>query len=211
MARTGTARSANLWLVPTGPFYRPPLPLSDRPDLAAAFERGRRDRAAGRTSEHMTDSERDELLSMEGDVARAYALGRGMETWAPAPLPLTLISLTVDLVLGVWLERPRPLHRRAVAWLLAGTTVAVNASVSLFADRWQGRRLGLDPADAPVPAGLTHCLSTRAPLALAYGVWFRGRTGEWPRTGPASIAAARVVTEVQRRRSWRAALAAGRA
>jgi hypothetical protein len=210
MARTGTARSANLWLVQTGSFYRPPLPLSERPDLAAAFERGRRDRAAGGTSAHMTDSERDELLSMEPDVARAYALGRGTETWAPAPLPLSLISLTVDLVLGVWLERPRPPARRAVAWLLAGTTVAVNASVSQLADRWQGRRLGLDPADAPVPAGLLNCLSSRALLALAYGVWFRRRIGEWPRTGPAAMAAARVVTEVQRRRSWRAALAAGR-
>jgi len=36
----------------------------------------------------------------------------------------------------------------------------------------------------------------------------RGRTGHWPRTGPASAAAARAAAEVLRRRSWRVPLAA---
>ena len=210
MGRAGTARPTNLWLVPTGPFYRPPLALSERPDLAAAFEHGRRDRASGRTWEDMTDTERTERLAMDGDVARAYALGRGAETLAPAPLPLTLIGMTVDLALGVWLERRRPPRRRVAAWLVATVTVAVTASTGQFADRWQGRRLALDPADTPLPAGLMSRLGFRTLLALAYGLWLRGRTGHWPRTGPAATAAARVTAEVLRRRSWRTALDASR-
>jgi hypothetical protein len=208
MGRAGTARSTNLWLVPAGPFYRPPLALSERADLAAAFERGRRDRASGRTGENMTDTERTERLAMEGDVARAYALGRQAETLAPAPLPLALIGATVELALGVWLERRRPPRRRLAAWLVATATVAVTAAAGQSADRWQGRRLALNPADAPLPAGLLGRLGFRTLLALAYGIRLRGRTGHWPRTGPADTAAARVAAEVLRRRSWRAALAA---
>jgi hypothetical protein len=210
MARAVTARSTNLWLVPTGPFYRPPLALSERADLAAAFERGRRDRASGRTWEGMTDTERTERLAMDGDVARAYALGRGSETWAPAPLPIALIGVTVNHSVGEWLDRRRPLRGRVAAWLVALATVAVTAATGQHADRWQGRRLALDPADAPLPAGLMSRLGFPTLLALAYGLWLRDRTGHWPRTGPGATAAARVTEEVLRRRSWRAALAASR-
>jgi hypothetical protein len=210
MGRAGTPRSTNLWLVPTGAFYRTPLALSERADLGAAFERGRRDRAKSCTWEGMTDTERTARLAMDGDVARAYALGRGAETSAPAPLPLALIGVTVDLAIGVWLERRRPPARRVAAWLVAAAMAAVNAFAGQFADRWQARRLALDPADAPAPAGLLGRLGFQTFLALAHGVWRRRRTGQWPRTGPASAAAARVATELLRRRSWRAALAASR-
>jgi uncharacterized membrane protein len=208
MGRTGSGRSANFWLVPVGAFYRPPLALSERPDLAAAFERGRRDRAAGRTWEDMTDAERNETLAMDRDAVHAYGLGRGGKASAPAPLPLVLICLTLDFAVGVWLERPSPLPRRVAAWLIAAATVAGTATVS--ADRWGGRGLALDPADAPVRAGRMSRLGFQALIALAYGFWMRRRTGRWPRTGPASIAAARVITEVERRRSWRSALATSR-
>jgi len=210
MGRAVTARSTNLWLVPTGPFYRPPLALSERTDLAAAFERSRRDRVSGRAWEGMTDTERTETLAMDGDVARAYALGRGAETWAPAPLPVVLVGVTVDFSVGVWLERPRPPRRRLAAWLVAIATVAVSAAAGQRAHRWQGKRLALDPADTPLPAGLMSRLGFRMLLALAYGLWLRGRTGHWPRTGPAATAAARVTQEVLRQRAWRAALAASR-
>jgi hypothetical protein len=197
-------------LVSTGPFYRPPLALAERPDLAAAFELGRRDRDAPRRWEDMTDAERNETSAMDREAVRAYGLGRRGETWAPAPLPLALIGPAVDCVVGVWLQRQRPQPRRAMAWLIAGATVAGTVTLTQSADRWRGRRLALDPADAPVPAGVMSRLGVRMLLVLAYGLWIRGRTGRWPRTSPASIAAGHVIEEVERRRSWRAALAAGR-
>jgi hypothetical protein len=175
----------------------------------AGFDR-RRDRAAGRTFKDMTDAQRNETLAMDRDAVHAYGIGRGSKTRAPAPLPLALASHMVAFAVGVWLERPRPQPRRAVAWLTAAATVAGTVMLAQAAEQRHGTRLAFDLADAPVATGFMSRVGARTLLALPYGLWIRRRTGAWPRVGPASIAAGHVIEEVERRRSWRSALAAGR-
>jgi hypothetical protein len=80
-----------LGLVGTGPRYRPPLDLR-RPELAAAFASGQRDRDAGRHGAWLEDAA-GELPTRE--EVEAYALGRA--TAADAPPPAASQGMLVQL------------------------------------------------------------------------------------------------------------------
>jgi hypothetical protein len=124
---------------------------------------------------------------------------------APAPWPVEACLLVGELASLAVLKRYRsanPLVRLAAtagpALLLLRTRTAVESS--------EARRLGLTRATAPARSSTD--VTMGLPAALFQGVvWLRGwkvREPPWPRALAQSI-----IREVDRRRSWNAAMRAG--
>jgi hypothetical protein len=211
-ARTHRRQSAstlrvNLLLVPVGPTYRPALPISQHPELAAAFARGEE----ARGSEPTIDEARTRwLMGLSADEVTAYALGRGgpEALQAPAPIAVAAVLLVTHLLADTWLRMSR--RRRNKLWVTLAVCAAglCDQRIAEHARKWRARKLGLTAETAPRPGNITGTLGQlfgRIVLVWIQQLWVRRRTGRWARPSASSIVAAAAIREVQLRRDWNAA------
>jgi hypothetical protein len=205
--RSSSTLRVNLLLVPVGPTYRPALPISQRPELAAAFARG----VEARASEPTIDEARTRwLMGLSADEVTAYSLGRrGAEALqAPAPIAVAAVLLVMHLLADTWLRMSR--RRRDKLWvtLAVGAVALCDQRIAERARKWRARKLGLTVETAPRPGNITVTLSQllgRIVLVWIQQLWVRHRTGRWARLSASSIVAAGAIREVQLRRDWNAA------
>ena len=198
----------NLLLVPVGTVYRPALPISTRPELAAAFARGEEMRAAGPGDPD--DAHMEWLVGLSSDERTAYMLGRHGASALRAPAPATVVvPLLLAEALSQSLLRARRSRSVKVAIFLAMTAVAIGAAhLTERAERRRAQKLGLTVETAPVapPAAVMWGqVLVRALVTGIQGLRSRRATGRWPRVDPASTVAAGAIRELQRRRGWDAA------
>jgi hypothetical protein len=211
-ARTHRRRSpstlcVNLLLVPVGPTYRPALPISQHPELAAAFARGEEARASKPT---IDEARTRWLMGLSADEVTAYSLGRGgpEALQAPAPIAVAAVLLVTHLLADTWLRMSR--RRRDKLWvtLAVGAVALCDQRIAEHARKWRARKLGLTAETAPRPGNISVTLGQlfgRIVLVWVQQVWVRRRTGRWARPSASSIVAAAAIREVQLRRDWNAA------
>jgi hypothetical protein len=202
----------NLLLVPVGPLYRPPLPISQRAELSTAFARGQAARASGRGHD---EKHWQEMMELSPDERGAYQLGLAGPGGLQAPaslavaLPLVLAGSVADMLTRV--RRPR-------RWKLALLAVYVPAvvcaqRVNEGAQVRRARALGLTAETAPRPAPSAVILGQLLGRVLLVGiqqVWVRRRVGRWTRVSASSVVAGAAVHELRLRRDWHAAYKGGR-
>ena len=187
---------ANLLLVPVGPRYRPALPISESPELAAAFAEGQAARAAGRAHD---EGEVQQVEAMSADEQTAYWLGRSdVGLRAPASLLVTVAVVLGDAVAQMLGCRPR--WWKVALFLPCVMAVAYAQNVS---ERSRARALGVTTESAPRPAQAL-IVSARLLLVSIQRVWVRRRDGHWSQLSPGSVVAASALREWHARRHWRA-------
>lgn len=191
-------------LVAAWPLYRPPLALAERPELAAAFARGERERGGPGDP-----SAREYVEGLTRDEMTAYFQGvHGPKTpEAPAPLIVDVLALAATLATDAVTHADGPLRSRVARTAVGLGTYALLDRVRSREQRRRGRALGLTPATEPLPTGVGVVFASFL-LEWLDQVRLRLRTGRWPRTDPASNVAAAAARMVIRRREWNAAYAA---
>lgn len=201
--------NANLALVSVGLGYRPALPISQRPELAAAFARGEARRASG---DKVDETQMQWLMAASEDERTAYQLGLAgpKPLDAPAPLAISLALLLANGVAEDLVRGPYPRYQKLPRYAAVAVVVVGSARVSKQAQRRRARALGLTAETTPTFA--IGCGPLLAQLALVgiHRLWLRRRLGRWPRVSPSSALAATAVRELQRRRAWNAAYERGR-
>jgi hypothetical protein len=178
--------------------YAPPPDLS-RPELRAAFDAGRANRAV----------EGDPAAQLERwhQLARAIPAswrrtGPGVaRTSGPLPLALDVLLIGVSAVAACTIRQPSSPFRR-----VAGAIALVASVATFMRSERRGGRSGLTAETAPVPYPPTSMLLQFGIDAL-YRLWTSRRHGRHFRS-PSIEAAAAITRTVMRRRSWRASLPA---
>jgi hypothetical protein len=209
--RSPSTLRVNLLLVPVGPTYRPALPISKRPELAAAFARGEEARGSG----HPTDEAHMRwFMGLSADERTAYSLGlRGPEALqAPAPIAVAAVLLVAHLLGDTWLRGSR--RRRDKLWvtLAVGAVALCDQRIAERARKRRARVLELTAETAPRPGHMSVALGPfigRIVLVWIQQLWVRRRTGRWARPSTSSIVAAGAIRQVQVRRDWNAAYRQG--
>jgi hypothetical protein len=187
---------ANLLLVPVGPRYRPALPISKRPELAAAFAQGQAARATGRAHD---DGEVEQVMAMSADEQTAYWLGLSdVGLRAPASLLVTVPFVLGDAVAQMLGTRPR--WWKVALFLPCVMAIAYAQNVS---ERSRVRALGVTTESAPRPAP-SSIVTARLLLVGIQRVWVGHRDGHWGAVSPGSVVAASALREWHARRDWRA-------
>lgn len=186
---------------------RPPLRLAQRPELAAAFERGELARAARSTAaEALSDETLAEMASLRAEEREAYRLGLAGEVGvrAPAPLKVEVPARVVALAADAFARVPGPKLQWASRVAVSLVAFALSHRAIETAERRRTRELALTPATAPRP-GPAHVLVGPLLLELAHQLWLRRRFGCWSRADSSTAAAATIVRAVRRRRDWKLA------
>jgi hypothetical protein len=202
----------NLLLVPVGTTYRPALPISERPELAAAFARGEEMRASDDVGD---EAHMEWLMGLSGDERTAYALGRSGRDrlHAPEPIAVAISLLLAEFVFETLRRKPLPWRDKVGAFVLLVAAVVVGSAASQRSQLRRAQALGLTPETAPLPApiaiGLGQLLG-RFVLVGAQQLRVRRRTGRWGRVSASSVLAAAALRELQRWRNWKAAYERGR-
>jgi hypothetical protein len=196
----------NLLLVPVGRFYRSPLAISQRTELASAFAQGQADRASGRA---FNEQRMQHLMELSADERSAYRLGLadpdGLQ--APAPLALTLTLILAVRVAETLARAPRPRLQRLALLALYVPAVVYAQRVSQRAGVRRTLALGLTAETAPRPA-LAQTSGRTLGLVLLVGMqraWVRHRVGRWPRASASSAVAAGALRELRLWQDWNAA------
>lgn len=192
---TRRSMSVNLVLVVPQRMYRPAPDLS-RPELRAAYDRGRAERAACRREPP------PEVLALRGEARRAYLVGLTDEVLPPAPLAVEL-ALIAEYALVVPAAYRRTGRRRLVALAAVAANGLVIERLRVRLAPRRAHAMGLTPETAPIP-----CVSWSRAMQLAaasgYRAW-RFRRGTSRPLPPASVAASEAVRVIMLRRAWRAA------
>lgn len=192
-----------VWVVRLGLSYRPAPAVRERPELAAAFERGVAERDAD-------ERDGDYLMGLSPDERAAYWTGAAAGApSAPAPLwfgvPCRGAVFFATAAADPHGDRLERWSWAVLALALGGLEAVVGPSLGAR----RARRLGLTRERRPVASGTTACLTVPMQLAtvLALRVGLRLRTGRWPRASRTEAAAAALVGDFAHRRSFNAALA----
>jgi hypothetical protein len=202
----------NLLLVAVGPTYRPALPISERPELAAAYARGEEARASERRTD---EAHLSWLMGSSPDERTAYSLGLcGTDALqAPAPIVVAALLLLVERLGDAWLRDSWRSRRRLPVALAVGVLALCDQRIAERARQRRARTLGLTAETAPRLGSMTVGLGQwlgRIALMSIQRLWVRRRTGRWGRLGTSSVVAAAAIRELQLRRDWNAAFARAR-
>ena len=197
----------NLLLVPVGPLYRPPLPISQRTELATAFAQGQAARASGCVAD---EKHMHQVMEMSADERAAYRLGvAGPDALqAPTSLVVAVPRLLAEGVAEMLLtSAPRPWRHKLVLAAAYGPAVFYAERLDERARVRRARALGLtvDTAPRPVPLALLGQLLGSLPLLGIQQLLVRRRTGRWGRARASSLIAARAARLLRIRRDWHAA------
>jgi hypothetical protein len=205
--RIAAAARVNLLLVPIGRFYRSPLAISQRSELATAFAQGQADRASGRG---LNEQRMQHLMELSADERSAYQLGLadpdGLQ--APAPLSVTLLLILAVRVAETLARAPRPRLQRLALLALYVPALVYTQRVSQRAGVRRTRALGLTAETAPRLASLAQTSRQTLGLVLLVCIqraWVRHRVGRWPRASASSVVAADAIRELRRWHDWNAA------
>jgi hypothetical protein len=179
--------------------YAPPPDLS-RPELRAAFDAGRANRAV--EGDPAAQLERwHQLRKGDPRVMAAYWAGCREDLGGPLPLALDVLLIGVSAVAACAIRQPSSPFRR-----VAGAIALVASVATFMRSERRGGRSGLTAETAPVPYPPTSMLLQFGIDAL-YRLWTSRRHGRHFRS-PSIEAAAAITRTVMRRRSWRASLPA---
>src|SRR5262249_52005822 len=141
--------------VPVGTTYRPALPISDRPELAAAFARGEEARASG----HRTDEAHIAWIAgLPSHERTAYWLGLcGPEALqAPAPIAVVAGPLVAQLLADTWLRGSSRRRREKVAVTVAFWAFTLgHEHLGERARQRRAHRLGVTVETAPRLGSMT--------------------------------------------------------
>jgi hypothetical protein len=197
----------NLLLVPIGRFYRSPLAISQRSELATAFARGEAEREPGCG---LNEQRMRYVMELSADERSAYQLGLagpdGLR--ATAPLAVTLPLILAVRVAETLVRAPRPRRHRLALLALYVPVVVYTQRVGERARVRRARALRLTAETAPRPASLAQTsgqMLGHMLLVCVQRAWVRHRVGRWPRASASSVIAADAVRELRLWHDWNAA------